>query len=194
MKFPSKQLPKISKALQVKERAKDKKIPGKLMVDTVKKPLLSRKTAQEMEFTKHTKATENAKGKKLREYNDRSRRHARECARALRKGDQVPSPMSSFVSSTPLRQRYLICEQCHLPKAVTQFLPIGVNNEYQNHCLYCLTDSHGDSTEMRWFYHGSHEALRCAFVFNNQEHSRCNQCAKRDENIILPSITESLDN
>lgn len=51
---------------------------------------LNQKTAQEMEFTKHNKAIESIKEKKLRVYADKSRRHASEGAQALRKGDSTP--------------------------------------------------------------------------------------------------------
>lgn len=51
--------------------------------DAAKGHALDRKSPQEMEATKHVKASENAKEKLLRQYTDRSRRHARQCARAL---------------------------------------------------------------------------------------------------------------
>ena len=160
------------------------------------KCLLNRKTAQEMESTKQNKAVESAREKTLRRYNDRSRRHARECARALRKGDPLPSSLSSIVSSPRLpsqRLRYCICEHCHIPKAIAQFLPAGANDDYKSYCLHCLSDSNGAFDKMRWCYHGSHEALRHDFFFADQEPSDCNRCAKR-KLIVTPSAVKTLDN
>ena len=68
----------VSNISKARDETKGQDVPEGLIIEPV-----GRKTAQEMESTKHSKATENAKERKLREHNDRSRRHARECARAL---------------------------------------------------------------------------------------------------------------
>ena len=147
-----------------------------------------RKTAQEMETAKHVRMMETAKEKQHRQHEDKSFRHARQCARAIQKGDtpppslsQVPHIESSSVvkDQPPQRILYQICDSCQLPKATGQFLPLGINDGYQGWCLHCLTDSHNSSDETRWCRMGSHEDLRSAFVFEGHERSDCNHCAKR---------------
>ncbi|MCJ1268050.1 hypothetical protein MMC22_007936 [Lobaria immixta] len=181
----------VSKIFKARDETKDQdRLEG-----LITKPI-GRKTAQEMESTKHNKATESAKEKKLREYTDKSRRHARECAQALRKDDPLPSLFSSFAPSPSPRQqaRYCICEQCHIPKAMGCFLPAGVNDEFKNCCMHCLTESNGASDEMRWCYFCSHEVARPLFFFNNQEYSDCNRCAKHRHNATPSShAIENLD-
>ena len=71
---------------------------------STEKRLLNQKTVQEMEATKQNKADENKKEKRLREHNDRARRYARECARALRKGDPLPS--SSTVNDSAVHREF----------------------------------------------------------------------------------------
>lgn len=48
MKFLSKQFSKIFKTLQVKKRVKNKKIFKKLIMNTIKKPLLLKKPVQKI--------------------------------------------------------------------------------------------------------------------------------------------------
>lgn len=107
---------------------------------------LNQKTAQEMEFTKHNKAIESIKEKKLRVYADKSRRHASEGAQALRKGDSTPSPLSPLtllsIASSPLpsQSRYCVCKQCHIPKTLARRRD-DKWLEYQDHVTtYIISD------------------------------------------------------
>ena len=61
----------------------NQKVEGLIIAKPANKFLLAHKTMQDIESTKHSKATESAKEKKLCIYAYRSRRHARECAQAL---------------------------------------------------------------------------------------------------------------
>lgn len=79
MADPPKQRP-VSKAFKAKGGARDSNVVEGPIENPSNQPLLDRKTAQEMESTRHTKANESTKEKKLRQHADRSRRHAREYA------------------------------------------------------------------------------------------------------------------
>ena len=75
--------PRKSIAVEPLPMPKKMGCPCKNMTDSFNQSLLDRKTAQEMEFIRHTKANESTKEKKLRQYANKSRRHGRECAQAL---------------------------------------------------------------------------------------------------------------
>lgn len=88
---------------------------------------------------------------------------------------------------------FLVCGQCRVSKARTQFFPDGVNDEYKAWCLQCLLDYQGESDDMRWCHFGSHEDLQYAFRFNGQEFSTCNQCTKRnlvDAPLAVPTLDD----
>ena len=148
----------------------------------------NRKSTKSMEATKQQRLDENVLDRLRRERQDQIFRHARQCARAIRKGDAPPSSLPPTPDALrchvePLRsiRPYRICDECQISKSSSQFLSFGTDNEFEAWCLHCLTDTNDAIDENRWCYLGRHNSLRSDCIRNECEYSSCNACENAKE-------------
>ena len=154
-----------------------------------KKEEPKRKLVHEMEAAKSIRFG-TKKDREIFERRDKKYRHARQCARALRKNDTPPtSLLSNFTASPPAFPKS--CVQCRRSKSSSQFVPSECGEEYHDVCLHCFTDDNNDLNETQWCWIGCHEALCSDFFFNDQTYNFCKNCNETQHPIGLSSASVS---
>jgi hypothetical protein len=170
---------------------------------------LDRKIAQIMKNTKMTRQHETILERRLRERIDRKTRHARQCARVIRRNDtsfntitQTSQSLRDIVSfssrqdnsffsnhfefSVVLVQNsvnYRTCVRCDLLKSTNRFLA-SFDVEYCDWCMFCFFETDVECSNMRWCFLEMHEALFVEFRINHKRFRNCVRCLTRQNSKI----------
>lgn len=128
--------------------------------------------------------------REAREKSDKKYRHARQRARALRKGETPPSSLTSGSGASAVVFPKP-CVQCRKTKGSSQFV-LDCGKEFQDICLHCFTDDIEDSHETQWRWLGNHDALCSDFFINNQVYTHCKTCNEKRHQ-TNPTRVDNLD-
>jgi hypothetical protein len=177
---------------------------------------LDRKIAQIMKNTKTTRQHETILKRRLRERIDRKTRHARQCARVIRRNDtsfntitQTSQSLRDIVSLSSRQDNfffshhsrsfvvfvqnsvdYRTCVRCDLLRSTSRFLAF-FDVEYRDWCMFCLFEIDVECSNMRWCFLEMHEAFFVEFRINHKRFRSCARCLARKSfkiNDILDSF------